>query len=112
MACRRSVAGPRLGRSRRSETVSCLRVDWISLSFLTVGDVLLGNVEFQHRLAAQLNTHANSYAERWVRSVKEECLSRLMLFSRGSCPPKSSCCVEARIVLGLFYQEKFRFRSG
>src|SRR5215469_3232577 len=26
----------------------------------------------------------NSYAERWVRSVKEECLSRLILFGEGS----------------------------
>ena len=47
-------------------------------------DVLLGNVEFQHRHAAQLNTHANSYAERWVRSVKEECLSRLILIGESS----------------------------
>src|SRR2546430_16499411 len=47
-------------------------------------DVLLGNVEFQHRHAAQLNTHANSYAERWVRSAKEECQSRLILFGESS----------------------------
>jgi site-specific recombinase XerD len=46
--------------------------------------VLLGNVESQHRHAAQLNTHANSYAERWVRSVKEECLSRLILVGESS----------------------------
>ncbi len=26
----------------------------------------------------------NSYAERWVRSVKEECLSRLILFGESS----------------------------
>ena len=26
----------------------------------------------------------NSYAERWVRSVKEECLSKLILFGEGS----------------------------
>jgi putative transposase len=26
----------------------------------------------------------NAYAERWVRSVKEECLSRLMLFGEAS----------------------------
>ncbi|MGO9604294.1 MAG: integrase core domain-containing protein, partial [Candidatus Binataceae bacterium] len=26
----------------------------------------------------------NAYAERWVRSVKEECLSRLILFSEAS----------------------------
>jgi hypothetical protein len=36
----------------------------------------------------------NSYAERWVRSVKEECLSRLILFGESSlrrrCPIFSS----------------------
>ena len=26
----------------------------------------------------------NAYAERWVRSVKEECLSKLILFGEGS----------------------------
>jgi len=26
----------------------------------------------------------NAYAERWVRSLKEECLSRLILFGEGS----------------------------
>jgi hypothetical protein len=26
----------------------------------------------------------NSFAERWVRSVKEECLSKLILFGEGS----------------------------
>ena len=28
--------------------------------------------------------HRNAYAERWVRSVKEECLSRLILFGEAS----------------------------
>jgi transposase InsO family protein len=28
--------------------------------------------------------HLNAYAERWVRSVKEECLSKLILFGEGS----------------------------
>ena len=28
--------------------------------------------------------HVNADAERWVRSVKEECLSRLILFGEGS----------------------------
>jgi putative transposase len=28
--------------------------------------------------------HLNSFAERWVRSVKEECLSKLVLFGEGS----------------------------
>jgi hypothetical protein len=32
-------------------------------------DVLLGNVESQHHHAAQLNTHANGIAERWVGAV-------------------------------------------
>ena len=26
----------------------------------------------------------NAYAERWVRSVKEECLGKLILFGKGS----------------------------
>ena len=32
----------------------------------------------------QLTASANSYAERWVRTVKEECLSKLILFGEGS----------------------------
>jgi hypothetical protein len=32
----------------------------------------------------QLTTFANAYAERWVRSAKEECLSKLILFSEAS----------------------------
>ncbi len=28
--------------------------------------------------------HLHAYAERWVRSVKEECLSRLILFGEAS----------------------------
>jgi putative transposase len=31
-----------------------------------------------------LQTDSNSYAERWVRTVKEECLSKLILFGEGS----------------------------
>jgi putative transposase len=37
-------------------------------------DVLLGNVEFQHRHAAQLNTHANGCVERFIRTLKEQLL--------------------------------------
>src|ERR1700732_2358126 len=35
-------------------------------------DVLRGNVESQPRHAAQLNTHANARAERFMRTLKEE----------------------------------------
>jgi putative transposase len=35
------------------------------------------------RLPAR-SPNLNSFAERWVRSVKEECLSRLILFGEGS----------------------------
>ena len=41
-------------------------------------DVLLGNVEFQHRYAAQLNTHANGIAERWVGSCRRELLDHII----------------------------------
>jgi transposase InsO family protein len=30
------------------------------------------------------NPNLNAFAERWVRSVKEECLSKLILFGEGS----------------------------
>jgi hypothetical protein len=44
-------------------------------------DVLLGNVEFQHRYAAQLNTRANAYVERFIGSVRRECLDHVMVFN-------------------------------
>jgi hypothetical protein len=31
-----------------------------------------------------LKAHTNAFAERWVRSVKEECLSKLILFGERS----------------------------
>jgi hypothetical protein len=31
-----------------------------------------------------LKAHVNAFAERWVRSVKEECLSKLILFGESS----------------------------
>jgi transposase InsO family protein len=34
--------------------------------------VLLGNVEFQHRHAAQLNTHANASCESFMKTLKRE----------------------------------------
>ena len=34
--------------------------------------MLLGNVEFQHRLAAQLNTHANASSESFMKTLKRE----------------------------------------
>jgi hypothetical protein len=41
-------------------------------------DVLLGNVESQHRYAAQLNTHANGVAERWVGSCRRDLLDHII----------------------------------
>jgi transposase InsO family protein len=41
-------------------------------------DVLLENVEFQHRHAAQLNTHANGVAERWVQSCRRDLLNHVI----------------------------------
>ena len=32
----------------------------------------------------QLTAFANAYAERWVRSIKEECLAKLLLFGEKS----------------------------
>src|SRR6516164_8812490 len=47
-------------------------------------DGLFGNVGLQRCHAAYLKAHTNAYGERWVRSVKEECLSKLILFGEGS----------------------------
>ena len=47
-------------------------------------DVLLGNVEFQHRHAAQLNTHANPFVERLVGSIRRECLDHVIVWNERS----------------------------
>jgi hypothetical protein len=36
----------------------------------------------------------NAHAERWVRSIKEECLSKLILFGENSCPRGAIGCRE------------------
>jgi putative transposase len=46
-------------------------------------DVLLGNVESQHRHAAQLNTHANGVAERWVESCRRDLLDHSIAVNEG-----------------------------
>ena len=76
-------------------------------------DGLLGNVESQYRHAAQLNTHANSFCERLVGTIRRECLDFLIPlnerhvrqrfrwpFTRPLCksPPTNS-----RLRLSLFY---------
>jgi len=41
-------------------------------------DVLLGNVESQHRHAAQFDTYANGVAERWIESCRRELLDHIV----------------------------------
>ena len=36
------------------------------------------------RHAAHLKTHANAHAERFVRTIKESCLDRMILFGEGA----------------------------
>ena len=45
--------------------------------------MLLGNVESQHRHAAQLNTHANAFCERLIGTVRRECLDFLIPINDG-----------------------------
>src|SRR5438309_5547372 len=52
-------------------------------------DVLLGNVEFQHRHAAQLNTYANGYCESFNGKLRDECLNGEIFYS----------LIEAQIVI-------------
>jgi len=42
-------------------------------------DVLLENVESQHRHAAHLDTHANPYIERLIGSIRRECLDHIIV---------------------------------
>jgi hypothetical protein len=42
-------------------------------------DVLLANVESQHRHAAQLNTHAHAFVERLIGTIRREYLDHLFV---------------------------------
>ena len=73
------------------ETKLCLRPSSDETSPLRIPaemtdgrDGLFGNVHLHGCDVAHLNTHANAFAERWVRSIKEECLSKLILFGEAS----------------------------
>jgi putative transposase len=44
----------------------------------------------------------NAYAERWVRSVKEECLSRMLLFGEASLHQALTQYVEYCWLFGIF----------
>jgi transposase InsO family protein len=44
-------------------------------------DELLGNFEFQHRHAAQLNTRANGYCESFNGKLRDECLNGEIFYS-------------------------------
>src|SRR5260370_41423975 len=43
-----------------------------------------GKIGSQCRHAAHLQTHSNAYAERFVRSIKQSCLERMILFGEDS----------------------------
>src|SRR3954447_16869322 len=45
---------------------------------------LFGNVEPQSCHATHLKAHANAHAERFVRSIKESCLERMILLGESS----------------------------
>jgi hypothetical protein len=45
---------------------------------------LFGNVDLQRCHAAHLKADTNAYAERWVRSAKEDRLTKLVLFGEAS----------------------------
>jgi len=47
-------------------------------------DGLFGNVHLHGCHVAHLKAHANAYAETFVRSIKESCLQRLILFGEAS----------------------------
>jgi hypothetical protein len=47
-------------------------------------DERLGKIGAQRLHAVHLYTHVNAFAERWVRSIKNECLSKLILFGEAS----------------------------
>ena len=72
MRCRRSLAVSAVssrGRGRDARTLA-EKVDG--------KDMLLGNVESQHRPATQLSTHANAFCERLIGSIRRECLDFLI----------------------------------
>ncbi len=43
--------------------------------------MLLENVGFQHRHAAQLNTHANCIADRWIEACRQDLLDHIIALS-------------------------------
>jgi len=47
-------------------------------------DERLGKIGTLRLHAVHLSTHVNAFAERWVRSIKNECLSKLILFGEAS----------------------------
>jgi putative transposase len=47
-------------------------------------DERLGKIGAQRFHAVHLCTHVNAYAERFVRSIKESCLDRLIFFGEAS----------------------------
>jgi hypothetical protein len=62
----------------------CRKAFCLLVSLCDRGNGLFGNVHLHGCHVAHLKAHANAFAERWVRSIKDECLSKLILFGEAS----------------------------
>jgi transposase InsO family protein len=55
-----------------------------SSKFCPAFQQLIDDADVERVVLPPRSPNLNAYAERWVRSVKEECLSRLILFGEAS----------------------------
>jgi hypothetical protein len=67
-------------------------------------DVLLGNVDSQHRHAAQLNTDAHPFVERLIGTVRREYLDRTLFWTTTD--------LEAKLLDFQHYHNEHRTHAG
>jgi putative transposase len=68
-----------MARNAADETSGCLRQQ-LCASFRTI----VATAGIEPLMLPPRSPNLNAFAERWVRSVKQECLSKLILFGEGS----------------------------